>query len=791
MKSRVLRNPLFFPGLLLLFFVLATVVSVLVLTKDYRAISQARPAPPPPAIAQNDARVRYETLEEVFEARMRAWQLRCVWSASLLGTLGLLTLWGGYTSLRQRQLLDQARETLALRERYYRALAEHFPSGIILLYGRDGRIAVAAGQGLRALDLCDTPMEGRLPESLFPEEMAHSFSHHRALALRGQRSSFTAGMRDRIFHVHTQPIIDSRGEVEAGMAVFSDITLREEQAAALLQAKEAAEVACEMKNQFVANISHELRTPISGIMGITEMALAEQPPATWHRYFSVIRNVSEGLVGVINDVLDFSRIEADKLSLESRPYDLRALLSDILEPMRLRAEAKGLALRLDIDDPIAPWVIGDPGRLRQVLVNLVDNAIKFTDAGQVLIRLTHGPDSPGGHTAMNAPQHASSVGGGGIGGDGDANIRNLFEPARQERASRPDAAAKPHIPDGENHPATNAPDHSDTTESEDTRQNATQIVHFSITDTGIGIPANKQTSLFTSFSQLDGSLSRQHGGSGLGLSICKQLVSMMGGTLLVDSLPGTGSNFYFSLRMPLHEQTQPITDTPRPPAQRVTPAKGSLPPPSQHETPCPAALRVPTDLPPAALSFQTVLLAEDNELNREFLVYFLRQRGHTVLLANTGVEVLEIVLANGASADNASASPQAGSLETPPSSPPDTPPVPAPAVSSRISAPAMSNSIPARPDIILMDVQMPIMSGLEATRQIREAQAPYSAIPIVALTAHAMSGDRERFLAAGMDAFVGKPVDRQALYAALETAWSQAVQRGWTAQGTTSTAFPA
>ncbi|GFM38095.1 ATP-binding protein [Desulfovibrio psychrotolerans] len=554
------------------------------------------------------------------------WERRRNWLIGMVMVFSALGLWITYILYRQRQMLSTTRAALSRRDKYYRTLAENFPVGIIMLFDRSGRITIADGQGLEAAGLRKVQMEGRRPTECLPPEVASQLAPHHAAVLEGRRVNFTVSVKDRVYHAHAQPLLNDRGEVEAGMTVLTDVTRREEYETALRKAKEAAEAASELKGQFVANISHELRTPISGIMGITEVALSEGPPEKWHRHFTIIKNVSDGLLGVINDVLDFSRIEAGKMTLERKPFNLHSLLTDCMETLRLRAEQKGLALRMEFDGGLEHWVTGDPGRLRQVLVNLMDNAIKFTESGQVLVEV---------HRVGSAPGR--------------------------------------------------------------------QAVLFSITDSGVGIPEDRLGDLFNSFSQVDGSLSRQHGGSGLGLAICRHLVHLMGGSLGVESRSGEGSRFYFSVSL---EMRAP---------EELAGLHAAL---SQG---CGTA---------SAVRPLRILLAEDNDLNQEFLTYFLEDHGHTVSVAGNGEEAVRMVRQGGV-------------------------------------------------DIVLMDVQMPVLSGLEATRILRESPESYSAIPIVALTAHAMAGDRERFLQAGMDAFVGKPVDRDRLARALDEAWTVAMARGW------------
>jgi PAS domain S-box-containing protein len=573
------------------------------------------------------AAVRYPlkfVLSVSMEGVLSDWQARRDWQTVLFVIFGVLGGWGTFAAYTQNRMLINAREAVIRREKDYRTLAENYPSGIIMLFDRSGRILIAAGQALESAGWSRGELEGRMLENALPPDVASLMAAHQGVVLSGMRTTFTVTVRGRVYQAHALPLLDDRGHVASGMAVFSDITMREEYESALRSAKEAAENANVLKGQFVANISHELRTPISGIMGITEVALNENPPQKWQRYFAIIKNVSDGLLAVINDVLDFSRIEAGKLTLVSRPYDLEEVLMDIWVSMRIKAEGKGVQLSFEMEQSVVRRVEGDAGRLRQVLVNLLDNAIKFTESG--------------GRVILSVFM---------AGGTGDV-----------------------------------------------------QQVAFSVSDTGIGIPADRLGDLFDSFSQVDGTLSRQHGGSGLGLAICKHLVEIMGGQLHVASILGKGSRFHFSLAM------------------RALKPESEIRGEAGGEEDC-------ANLPPLH-----ILLAEDNELNREFLAYFLEDYGHVVLTAANGEEALECIFAG-------------------------------------------------LVDIVLMDVQMPVVSGLEATQRVRVSDSFCRNIPIVALTAHAMAGDRERFLKGGMDDFVGKPVNKKELFAALTAAWNMASKRGW------------
>jgi len=530
-------------------------------------------------------------------------------------------------------------------------------------------------------------------------------------------------------------------------------------------AKRRAEEATVAKGEFLANMSHEIRTPMNAIIGMTELALRTRLTSVQRDYLRTVKESGEALLGLVNDILDFSKIEARKLSLDRVPFDLRDSVEDAVRMLAPRGHEKGLELGCRIRPEVPPMVIGDPGRLRQVLVNLVGNAIKFTDHGEVIIDVALG-------------RH-----------EGDE-----------------------------------------------------AVLKFTVTDTGIGIPAEKQWQIFGPFVQADASTTRRYGGTGLGLAISSQLVELMGGRIWIESEVGRGSKFHFAARFGvppgLPESVQPagsvslerlrvlVVDdnaTNRRILEemlkgwRMNPAavEGAVPAlnllrsahdagdpfrlvlidalmpdvdgftlaheikgdprfasvslimltsaglPEVHQRACrtgfAACLSKPvkqSDLfdtilntlgPPAEAKHRDqarrglqgralgrpcqILVAEDNPTNQKLVVTLLEQQGHRVVLAPDGREAL-----------------------------------------ARAAEQAF--------DLILMDVQMPELSGLEAAAAIRELeQGTGTRVPIVALTAHAMSGDRERCLAAGMDGYVSKPLRPDELFAAIEAVLSPSVER--------------
>ena len=380
----------------------------------------------------------------------------------------------------------------------------------------------------------------------------------------------------------------------------------------ILAKKAGAEAANRAKSEFLANMSHEIRTPLNGVLGMIRLARESEAPAEQHEYLNTAQTSADSLLTLLNDLLDFSRIEAGHLTIEMTPFSLRRTLDEVFAPFIHPAEEKGLHCHRRVPEKVPDRLVGDPARLRQVLFNLVGNAVKFTESGSVTL----------------------------------------------------------------------AVDLSGRTEK-------TVSLAFSVADTGPGIPADQHRMIFDPFAQADPSVSRRHGGTGLGLSISARLVTAMGGTLTVDSRPGEGAAFHFDLAFPLGTEaaeTQPPERPPRFP--KLWKSRRS---------------------PGEAAPGRRILLAEDNPVNQKVVRITLERMGHRVTVVSDGRA-------------------------------------------------AVSASTTEDFDLILMDVQMPEMDGYEATAAIRQNEGPTRRIPIVALTAHALTGDRERCLAAGMDDYLAKPI---------------------------------
>ncbi|RQW79994.1 MAG: PAS domain S-box protein [Methanothrix sp.] len=413
-------------------------------------------------------------------------------------------------------------------------------------------------------------------------------------------------------------LYDSDGNFWGAIESIRDITSRKRAEEDLLRSKERAESATRAKTEFLANMSHEIRTPLNAVIGLTGLLLEEDLTEVQKEHVEIIRSSGDALLDVLNNILDLSKIEAGMIDLEREPFELKNCIEWAISLVAADAKMKGLDTRIGIDDDTPAIVLGDPTRLRQILINLLNNAVKFTEKGEVTVLVSSRPlgDESGRHE-----------------------------------------------------------------------------IHFAVKDTGIGIPDEKKDRLFQPFSQIDASMTRRYGGTGLGLAISKRLVEMMGGRIWAESKLGSGSTFHFTI-----SALQ---------AARASPEAVGHPLSSKRDPDLPLDLNL------------QVLLAEDNTVNQIVTRKMLWRLGLKADVAVNGLEVLE-------------------------------------ALAKR------------RYDVVLMDVQMPEMDGLEATRAIRRKWPSARQPSIIAMTASAMEGDREMCLEAGMDDYISKPIRLESLKTALE-----------------------
>lgn len=661
--------------------------------------------------------------------------------------------------ITERKRVEQE---LVNERHYFNALMDNIPD-TIYFQDTEGRFLRINKAQARLLGV-DDPTEalGKTDFDYFPLEVARSFRETEQKLLESGNPILdhilSASRPDGQviwFSATEAPLYDDQGRIIGLVGISRDITYRKRVEAELEIAKERAEGADRAKSEFLANVSHEIRTPMNGIIGMTELALDTPLSSEQREYLTLVKDSADSLLALINDILDFSKIEVGKLALDCVDFNLHDALTNTLRSLSLRARQKNLELIWDSGPGFPEHIFGDAGRIRQVVVNLVGNAVKFTECGKVAVTVR----------------------------------------------------------------VENQQDHN-------------VLLHFSVRDTGIGIAPERQKAIFEAFTQADSSMTRRFGGTGLGLSISSRLVEMMGGKIWLESELGKGSTFHFTARLGLtktgpaeftpkevlslcglhvlvvddnstnwkilsamlrrwHMQpamassgkealaimeraavagrlfplvlldaqipgmsgfqlAEQIKGNPKlagstimmltSAGQRGDAARcrelgiaGYLIKPVQQSELLDAilaALGTPARKEcPAVITRHTlrenrqnlrILLAEDNKVNQQLALRLLEKRGHTVTVVSDGSEAL-------------------AQLKLSPF------------------------------DLVLMDIQMPGVDGLKATSAIRQREKSKGLhIPIIAMTAHAMEGDRERCLAAGMDAYISKPIQANELIAMAE-----------------------
>ncbi|MFH1146893.1 MAG: response regulator [Pseudomonadota bacterium] len=465
--------------------------------------------------------------------------------------------------------------------------------------------------GYEKEELAGQPLSMILEESII-SEFEKARSGQSGIRMQGRDCNFLAKSGEPIpVKLGVSPLFDQDSSLPGHVLLAEDMRETRKLIRDLEESKQAADDANRIKSEFLANMSHEIRTPMNGVIGMTQLLLGTQLTKEQEECVETMRNSAESLMALLNDVLEISRIETGDLTLESVPFDLSRVLDEVCSGLAPSAAGKSLELTCAIDPSTPSSLVGDSSRLRQILLNLVGNSIKFTSTGRVSIRVE--------------------------------NVRGRNDDA---------------------------------------------FLKFYVTDTGDGIPPEKQAHIFEKFVQVDGSIKRQYGGTGLGLAICKELVTMMGGTIGVESTLGQGSCFWFTALFERHASGRSIVPQSAPSPQKKT---GQI----------------------------RILIAEDNPVNQKVASAMLKKAGCETEIVDNGAKAVEAVFQS-------------------------------------------------EYDLIFMDIQMPVMDGLEAVGAIRSLEQTRGGHrTIIAMTAQALAEDRQRCIEAGMDDYISKPITEEGLRALL------------------------
>ena len=656
------------------------------------------------------------------------------------------------------QRREQSRSDLQNSEALYHSLVDRLPINVTRK-DLEGRITFVNGPFCELVGKSPNELIGKTDYDLFPADLADKYRRDDAHVFATGKSFHAVEANEaegkrRFFEVWKVPVRDAGGAIVESQAVFWDVTEREENREALARekdllaaARKAADDANQAKSEFLANMSHEIRTPINGIVGITELLISGVRPTDQHNYLQVIHDSGEALTLLVNDILDFSKVEAGELTIEETETDLADVIGNALKPLAIRAHQEGLEICCDIDPDIPPIMLSDPVRLRQVVTNLVANAIKFTDDGQIVVKV-------------------------------DVVNREIVD------------------------------------------SNADELeLEFRVEDTGIGIPADKVDRIFEAFAQASSSTTRLYGGTGLGLAIASRIVETMGGKLRCESTLGQGTTFHFDLKMRIGKDSGTqrnnigtrFRGTRFLVAESHTTARDSII--RLLESLCTVSVAVSTsDKAVEAIQNQEKagepfhIVVADSELNlcqklseleetQRIKLIEMVKVGHTDQQDETQsvscipttrlmkpvtrpelVRALDFLSRPGREKDVTTSAPQIGARP----------------LKILLAEDSVVNQAVARGvleadhhiltfattgqqaidafeeeefDLVLMDIHMPEMDGLDATRLIRQSEKMLGRrTTIIAMSASAMEEDERSCLDAGMDGFLAKPLQAESLW---------------------------